>query len=100
MELYFAQKADYTNHKRDRLTYQYFDTNTNFARSTTKVTTKEFLLDRQNTIDIKFADTLKKIDLNKRRENTFMFPSSPRIQCRKLKAYSNLQKKLSYALKQ
>ena len=101
MDLYFTQKADYFTCKRDRLTYQYFDTNVGFARSSTKVLSspKEFIFDRQNTFDTKFADTLKRIDLNKPRENSFFLPS-PRTQCRKLKAYANLQKKLSHVLKQ
>ncbi|XP_063440238.1 bromodomain-containing protein DDB_G0280777-like [Mytilus trossulus] len=100
MDLYFAQNADYSVHK-DRLTYQYFNTNVGFARSSTKLdASKEFIFGRQNTtIDCKFAETLKRIDLNKTRENSFFLPS-PRNQCRKVKAYANLQKKLSYVLKQ
>ncbi|XP_052063007.1 putative uncharacterized protein DDB_G0277255 [Mytilus californianus] len=99
MDLYFAQKADYSMHK-DRLTYQYFNTNVGFARSSAKLdVSKEFLYGRQNTIDCKFAETLKRIDLNKTRENSFFLPS-PRSQCRKVKAYANLQKKLAYVLKQ
>ena len=99
MDLWFTQRTDYTVNKGDRLTYQYFNTNVGFAKSSTKVSRKEFLFDRQSTFDCRFAETLKRIDINKPREDSFFLPS-PRSQCRKLKAYANLQKKLSQVLRQ